>query len=185
MNTRHHETAPMSPEYLTMNKINNNRRRALGVAMALLVLVAVPAVAADIVGRDAIVGKLAPPADRKVRSLMVMPSIDLDVKFEFNSDKLTDEAVRQLSELGSALSSPQLNAFRFEIAGHTDAVGGAAYNQTLSERRSAAVKSFLVQRHGIDVGRLAAVGWGFKKLKNPQDPASGENRRVEIVNLGN
>lgn len=171
--------------------VDRKARRLCAVAFVALAL-AVPiapdiAAAADPMGRDTIIQKLAPPPPGapKTRGLMVVPSVDLDVKFEFNSDKLTPDAVRQLGELGAALSSDTLRTFKFEIAGHTDAVGAADYNQRLSERRSAAVKGFMVERFGIDPGRLTTVGWGYKKLKNPSDPTGGENRRVEIVNLGN
>jgi outer membrane protein OmpA-like peptidoglycan-associated protein len=141
--------------------------------------------AADLIGRDQIIAKLRPaPSGETTRSLAVVPSISLDVKFEFDSARLTDEARRQVDELGAALASDTLGPYRFELAGHTDVVGTAEYNQKLSERRSAAVKDYLVQQFKIAPNRLSTVGWGFQKLQNPQDPQAAENRRVEIANLG-
>ncbi len=111
------------------------------------------------------------------------PSIDLDVRFAFDSAALPPEAARQLDQLAAALVSERLEAGRFRIAGHTDSRGTASYNQALSERRAASVKRYLIERHGIDASRLDTVGWGEEKLKNPLDPRTAKNRRVEIVSL--
>jgi OOP family OmpA-OmpF porin len=70
------------------------------------------------------------------------------------------------------------------VSGHTDHKGTAEYNQKLSERRADAVVDYLVTKFSLDRSKLAAVGYGFDKLKNSADPLSGENRRVEIVNGG-
>lgn len=145
-------------------------------------------VAAEFLDAPTIVERLKPSEGQKTRSLMVVPTeppkVNLDVKFDLDSARLTEAAVRQLNALGSALSSPSLGPFRFEIAGHTDAHGSAAYNQTLSEQRSAAVKHYLVDTFAIDPGRLLTVGWGFHKLQDPQNPWNPDNRRVEVTNLG-
>ena len=53
------------------------------------------------------------------------PSIDLHIPFEFNSDKLTTEAMLTLKRLGAALKDPRLSNYKFKIAGHTDAKGSA------------------------------------------------------------
>ena len=75
------------------------------------------------------------------------------------------------------------------IEGYTDAIGSAAYNQELSERRARAVEVWLVA-HGI-VGRDAAQVQGYGKSKpiapntkpdGSDNPEGREkNRRVEIV----
>lgn len=108
---------------------------------------------------------------------------DLKILFPFNSAELTPEARAQLDQLGRALASPDLRPFRFRIAGHTDAVGSEAYNEGLSARRARAVVDYLVERHGIDRGRLAALGLGERELADPKDPASAVNRRVEVRTL--
>jgi flagellar motor protein MotB len=36
----------------------------------------------------------------------------------------------------------------------------------------------------LDRNNLTAVGYGFEKLKNRNDPLAAENRRVEIINVG-
>ena len=67
--------------------------------------------------------------------------------------------------------------------GHTDAKGSEGYNQELSERRAAAVVTYLAQYHKVDVSYLKAIGYGETQLKDPAYPEDALNRRVEIVNL--
>jgi OOP family OmpA-OmpF porin len=65
------------------------------------------------------------------------------------------------------------------IEGHADASGANEVNQTLSQKRAEAVRSYLVQL-GADQAMLQAVGLGSTALKNTSDPYAAENRRVEI-----
>ena len=73
------------------------------------------------------------------------------------------------------------------IEGHTDTVGSRESNQALSERRAAAVREFLMQRFGVQPGRLEAVGVGEDQLlvATPDEVPERRNRRVQIINLGN
>jgi outer membrane protein OmpA-like peptidoglycan-associated protein len=112
-----------------------------------------------------------------------MPSIDLDVYFNFNSAAIRSEAEPQLRELGAALTDSHLKGATISINGHTDAVGGYAFNQKLSERRAIAIKQYLVENFQIPPTNLHAVGYGKQRPKNKMDPFAPENRRVEIVNL--
>ena len=107
---------------------------------------------------------------------------DLRIRFEYNSEALTPDARAQLDELGAALQTEALRPYRFEIGGHTDAVGSAGYNQQLSQRRAASVASYLSER-GVGPDRLDPVGYGEERLADQQDPESGVNRRVEIRTL--
>ena len=119
-----------------------------------------------------------------VQPAPVNPSIDLEVNFEFGSARLTTDAELVLDNLGKALNDPALVRSRFIVAGHTDAVGGDAVNQTLSEQRAKAVKAYLVARHRIGAERLDTIGYGRSRLANPADPTSGVNRRVQVTNAG-
>ena len=67
------------------------------------------------------------------------------------------------------------------VAGHTDAAGGDAYNQDLSERRADAIKRYLVDKYGINGTDLVTVGYGESKLKDPSQPVAEVNRRVQVV----
>ncbi len=112
-----------------------------------------------------------------------IPSIDLEILFDYRSANITPKAHEVLSALGRALSDARLADDAFLIAGHTDAKGGAQYNQMLSQRRAESVRQFLIGKFHIDAGKLVAKGYGFQFLKNPKDPQAAENRRVQIVNL--
>jgi len=111
-------------------------------------------------------------------------AIDLTINFEFNSAVLSRDGGVLVGNLGRALKDPRLAGKRFSIEGHTDAVGGDAFNQRLSEQRAEAVRQQLVRRYGIDAHRVQAVGYGKTRLLDPSQPESGENRRVRVVNLG-
>jgi outer membrane protein OmpA-like peptidoglycan-associated protein len=108
-------------------------------------------------------------------------AVDLDIRFSVNQAKLTDAARRQLTELGRALNSEKLAGARFEINGHTDASGKAAYNKALSLKRAKSVRDFLVKFHAVKTTRLVVHGYGEERLKNALEPKAVENRRVEII----
>jgi outer membrane protein OmpA-like peptidoglycan-associated protein len=69
------------------------------------------------------------------------------------------------------------------IEGHTDNVGTAAGNLTLSDARAAAVKAALVADFGIDDGRITTRGLGDTRPAVPNTTVAGraQNRRVELV----
>jgi outer membrane protein OmpA-like peptidoglycan-associated protein len=110
------------------------------------------------------------------------PSLSLLIQFDFNSVRVRPESQQALANLAQALQAPELSAARFAIEGHTDAKGGADYNQRLSQQRAQAVKQVLASR-GIDEARLQPVGKGSSEPANPADPLAAENRRVRVVNL--
>ncbi|PCI03172.1 MAG: hypothetical protein COB78_11275 [Hyphomicrobiales bacterium] len=111
-------------------------------------------------------------------------SVDLEILFDYNSARISPESVRQLITLGEALQDAALQGTRIMIAGHTDASGSNAYNSNLSFRRAQSVSEFLRLYAGISNSRLAIEGYGEELLKYPDAPNSGQNRRVEIINLG-
>jgi outer membrane protein OmpA-like peptidoglycan-associated protein len=82
--------------------------------------------------------------DYTVASAEPLPTIDLEVYFDYNSAAITTKAEPQLDELGAALSDPRLKGATISIGGHTDGVGGDAFNKKLSERRAAMIKEYLV-----------------------------------------
>ena len=110
----------------------------------------------------------------------VARSINIEVYFDFDSAALKPKAIEQLKPLGEALSSADLGSGRYLILGHTDAKGSAAYNQTLSEKRAASVRKYLVQRFPLQPDALVSIGLGETQLKRPAEPNAGINRRVEI-----
>ncbi len=111
------------------------------------------------------------------------PNIDLEITFDYNSAKISNSALPQVDALGKALTDPSLKGTTFVVAGHTDAVGSDSFNQDLSERRADAVKQYLTTKYGMAAADLVTVGYGKTRLKNPNDPKGGENRRVQVVNM--
>lgn len=112
------------------------------------------------------------------------PSVDLYIPFEYDSDKLTTEAMLTLKRLGSALKDTRLSSYRFKVAGHADAKGSPEYNQKLSERRAAAVRNYLVFQYDIEPDRIEGVGFGKTQLLDPSKPEDAINRRVQVINVG-
>jgi outer membrane protein OmpA-like peptidoglycan-associated protein len=101
------------------------------------------------------------------------------VNFEFDSAKLTEEAV---SILGKALTALQDHPdVKVNIVGHTDNVGSKKYNDRLSLRRANSVKSWLVSK-GISATRITTAGVGFSEPVASNDTPEGraKNRRIEF-----
>jgi OOP family OmpA-OmpF porin len=103
------------------------------------------------------------------------------ILFDVGSDHIRGESTPTLKEIGDMLKAH--SDLKLTIEGHTDNVGSAASNQTLSEKRAAAVKQFLVSSYGIDASRLSTKGFGSSKPAASNDTAEGRqnNRRVELV----
>lgn len=105
------------------------------------------------------------------------PGFDLVVRFDYNSDRLTDEARANLDQFARALRDPRLAAAAFVVEGHTDAKGSDPFNLDLSERRAQAVVRYLKDK-GVSPARIVARGYGKQKPR-ASDPLDPSNRRVE------
>ena len=79
-------------------------------------------------------------------------TLSADTLFAFNKAVLKPEGIAKLTELTSRMSGLTLDVVM--INGYADRIGGAAYNQKLSQRRADAVKTFLAE-HGVPAARLA------------------------------
>ena len=71
---------------------------------------------------------------------------------------------------------------RIAVEGHTDSVGSDQLNQSLSEKRAAAVRDYLVSR-GVPASRITTTGLGETSPVATNDTAAGrqQNRRVELI----
>ena len=105
------------------------------------------------------------------------------ILFASGSATIEGESTPTLKKIGDMLKAHA--DLKLMIEGHTDNVGAAAANQTLSEQRAAAVKQFLVSTYGIDAARLQTKGYGSSKPISPNTTPEGRqnNRRVELVKL--
>jgi len=102
------------------------------------------------------------------------------VTFAFDSANLNSQFHPVLDKVAGTLS--EYNKTIIEVAGHTDSVGSAAYNQTLSEKRAVSVASYL-GGHGVDRSRMVTVGAGkdHPVATNDTEEGRAQNRRVEIT----
>jgi outer membrane protein OmpA-like peptidoglycan-associated protein len=108
------------------------------------------------------------------------PLVLKGVNFETNKAILRSDSYSALDMVVQSLYEwPEV---KVEIQGHTDAIGDAAYNQDLSQRRAEAVRDYLVVK-GIAADRMTAVGYGLTKPVANNKTAAGraQNRRVELV----
>ena len=110
------------------------------------------------------------------------PKIDLEIYFDYNSDVIGPKAAVAVNSLGEALSKPGLKGGTFVLNGHTDAAGSPEYNLALSHRRAQSVRRYLIETYRIAPEALLVAGFGKERLRLPEQPLSGENRRVEVVN---
>lgn len=104
------------------------------------------------------------------------PSVELEVHFDFDSDAIHEASSPQIEAAAEVLTR-HFPDERFRVAGYTDAVGDADYNQTLSERRARAVWRALVETHGVAPERLDARGFG---IDGSSEVSDAERRRVEL-----
>jgi len=102
------------------------------------------------------------------------------VLFDFNKSTLQPASDAVLQQVADLLVKDK--SLKIEIQGHTDNVGGDAYNQALSEARAQAVADWLA-KHGVASARLSSRGYGKTKpvADNNNDEGRAKNRRVEIA----
>ena len=101
------------------------------------------------------------------------------VNFESNSDRLRPGATAILDEVvATLLKYPEV---KFEIQGHTDSDGSAAYNESLSQRRAQTVHDYLASK-GVDESRMTVRGYGESQPIADNATAAGkaQNRRVVL-----
>ena len=106
-----------------------------------------------------------------------------DAFFDFNKSTLKPEGKAKLDDLVSKMGGIALEVII--AVGHTDSVGGDAYNQKLSVARSESVKAYLVSK-GVEKNRVYTEGKGKKQPVADNKTAEGraKNRRVEIEVVG-
>ena len=94
-------------------------------------------------------------------------------------DELTDESRAELDKVFAELKRRPLPDI--VVIGHTDTVGGLAYNDKLSLARAERMREMMVQM-GIPPERVQAAGRGKRELLVPTEDNVSEarNRRVEI-----
>ncbi len=107
--------------------------------------------------------------------------VEVTVFFDLNSAELRAGSQIALDRLSQVLNNPILLDQQFLIAGHTSADGDYDFNVALSHDRANSVRNWLIGQGAIASPRLTANGFGPDMLRNPSNPASPINRRVEVI----
>lgn len=105
-----------------------------------------------------------------------------DCNFETGKATLEDDSYAVLDELVKYLV--RKDDARIEVGGHTDNVGKAASNLTLSLDRANTVRAYLLTK-GIDPSRVEAKGYGMTVpvADNKTEDGRAQNRRTEVTIL--
>lgn len=116
----------------------------------------------------------------RLKRILIGESVVLrNIFFDYNAFTIRNESEAELTRLKDLiLENPQI---KVEISGHTDNVGGDAYNLELSENRAKAVTEYLT-RAGVPQDRLIYKGYGKTQPIATNDTPEGrqENRRTEF-----
>jgi outer membrane protein OmpA-like peptidoglycan-associated protein len=108
-----------------------------------------------------------------------VPGDTVAILFRFDKWQLDDRGQTALLDVAKQLQdNPDLVV---ELEGYTDSVGNMPYNVQLSQRRSEAVRRFLVEK-GIEMHRIHSIGLGDVKPSADNQTAKGreQNRRVMV-----
>ena len=151
----------------------------------------------DLIPKEVCEGKTAAAAPATPAAPTVKPAgekitVAADALFDFNKSTLRPEGKAKIDEV--AAKADQLNLEVVIAVGHADRIGGAAYNQKLSEKRAAAVKDYMVSK-GIPANRIYTEGKGSKQPVTKPDQCKGPksakviaclqpDRRVDIEIIG-
>ncbi|MGB5601557.1 MAG: OmpA family protein [Gammaproteobacteria bacterium] len=121
------------------------------------------------------------PSDKPVDAdgCTIVSVVLKNVQFELNSSELTAGSSESLNNVVDKMN--EYDQLRIEIQAHTDSMGEAAYNMSLSEKRANSVRDYLIGK-GIAGNRMEVKGYGETKPIADNDTRDGraENRRVEL-----
>lgn len=117
---------------------------------------------------------------RRTPSGMVVELSNDSFQFDFDKADLRPANRELLSRIAGVLLMS--SGYRLSVQGHTDDIGSAGYNQTLSERRAASVAKYL-EAAGIDPAVVEVRGFGMSspRAEGKSSAARQQNRRVEIA----
>jgi peptidoglycan-associated lipoprotein len=103
------------------------------------------------------------------------------VRFPVNKAEISDGAKALIDAAVGPLVKENRGVW-FEIQGHTDNTGDAAYNFRLGEERAMAVRDYIAKTHGIALNRLNVISYGedLPVADNANRDGRAQNRRVVI-----
>ena len=107
---------------------------------------------------------------------------NLNVNFDTNKSIVKDGDKAAINEVVALLKNdPKL---KLSVEGHTDNVGAAKANKSLSQARSDSLMAYMVAA-GVASSRLVAKGFGSEVpvADNRSEDGKAKNRRVELVKI--
>lgn len=128
-----------------------------------------------------------PPPEEEKRVVVRDDRIEIKekIQFAYNDAKILEASDSLLTEIAAVFKdTPRIK--KVEIGGHASSEGSDSHNLDLSDRRAKAVAKWLIDKGGVDAGRLTAKGYGeTKPLVTPDETEADreKNRRVEFLIL--
>lgn len=135
---------------------------------------------------------VTPPRQEERPVVRPFATLSADVLFAFRESKLSPNGQEALTDLLADVNRQMANSqpgqkVGISVAGHTDRIGGSAWNMTLSKQRAIAVTDYLVSK-GVspDLIRVEAHGKSQPVIDCPGAPSPAvvaclaPNRRVEL-----
>jgi outer membrane protein OmpA-like peptidoglycan-associated protein len=109
--------------------------------------------------------------------------------FDFDKAALRQDAAPVLAKLMDEVRARVPAGGRFTVEGHTDWIGSDAYNDRLSNKRAASVKTWLTKAGGVPGAQVVTIGYGERRPVAPNAKPDGsddpdgrqKNRRVDIL----
>jgi outer membrane protein OmpA-like peptidoglycan-associated protein len=128
-------------------------------------------------------------AETDARSLLIKQlmeegkAVTNDILFDVNSDVIKKESYAIINQFADALQKNV--SLKIKIIGHTDSDGADADNLLLSQKRAAAVKTYITENYPVAGNRIQTDGKGESQPVAPNTTADGKakNRRVEFIKL--
>ncbi|MCF8370838.1 MAG: OmpA family protein [Bacteroidales bacterium] len=117
--------------------------------------------------------------DHRLTTIQVGASFELkNIFFDFGKATLTEASKTELNKLVDIMKRSDII---IELGGHSDDVGSAESNKSLSQERVNSVRDYMVAS-GIESSRIAAMGYGEERPIASNDTEEGrqKNRRVDV-----
>lgn len=111
--------------------------------------------------------------------------VDRRIHFASDEDTILEDSFDLLDHIATLIANHQAEISHLQVIGHTDAAGGHAHNQDLSERRAAAVVAALQERGVAIQLDPSGVGETEPTCEEDTDECHAQNRRVEFVIVQN
>ncbi len=108
-------------------------------------------------------------------------NVELEVLFASGNATIPPASQLAIQDLGNFMRNH--TETKVEIQGHTDNTGNKTRNKALSQERANAVRTYLVEKMGVEASRVTAYGYGDEKpvVNNGSTEGRHKNRRVMAV----